>query len=249
MLNIIVCEDNIIDRNRIVNFIKHSINKNSFDDCNIVFSTDSVIEVIDYAKNHIDDNNVYFLNIDFNTNINIFEAARSIRQDDINCNFVFITDALEIPAITFKYKLKVLDFITKKDSCNMESKINECVEAIYLEYQKRKQISYKEAQILTIKTKNRQYNISSNDILYFETTSYHKVIVHTVFKSIEYYGMLKDILSTLDTEIFKRIHKSYIININQIKEIDKRNMQVIMNNNHFCNLSRTISKDLIKNYG
>ncbi len=60
---------------------------------------------------------------------------------------------------------------------------------------------------------------------------------------------LKDAENLLSEENFVRIHKSYIINVNKIKFIDKRNSHIIMNDDHEIPFSNKKSLgSLIKNF-
>ena len=243
MLNVIICEDNEIERNKIESYINNSIKKNRYD-CKIVKITDNPMEVVEFAKTHTDDINVYFFDVDLNSDINGIEAARLIREEDINCYFIFITGHIELSMMTFQYKLKALDYLNKGDFPRLKLKIDECIKTVYEEYLKISDANKAIGQIISIKSGSRHFNIPARDILYFETIADHKIKVHTISNNIEYYGLMKDIIIKLNEDDFYRVHKSYIVNLKHINEIDYKDMYVVMDNGDVCNLSRNYAKGL-----
>lgn len=226
-------------------YINESIDKNKFQ-CEIVKSTNSPFEVIEYAKNHVNSTNVYFFDIDLNDEINGIEAAAEIRQEDINCYFIFITGHNEYSMMTFEYKLKALDYIDKGDFSNIRNRVDECIKTVYREYEKLSLGSKKDNESFIIKSGTRVFNIPLKDILYFETVANHKVKMHSASSEIEYYGSLKDVMNNLNEELFYRIHKAFIVNLKHVKEFNYKEMCAVMDNGDRCLISRRYSKGLIK---
>lgn len=244
LLNVIICEDNEIERSRIESYIKNSIKNNRYD-CKIVKVTHNPMEVVEFAKAHTEDTNVYFLDVDLNSDINGIEAARLIREVDINCYFIFITGHIELSMMTFQYKLKALDYLNKGDFPRLKVKIDECIKVVYEEYLKINDTNKAIGQIISIKSGSRHFNIQVRDILYFETIADHKIKVHTITNNIEYYGLMKDIIK-LSEDDFYRVHKSYIVNLKHMSEVNYKDMYVRMDNGDYCNLARNYAKGLAK---
>jgi two-component system sensor histidine kinase ChiS len=71
---------------------------------------------------------------------------------------------------------------------------------------------------ITIRGRNRAYSLTFRDIIYI-TSSSKNIIVHTREGDIEALLLMKEIADRLPPDIFVRIHKSYIININYIYSI------------------------------
>jgi two-component system, LytTR family, response regulator AgrA len=245
LLNIIICEDNKEQRIKIETYIKASIEENRYE-CKIVKTTNNPFEVIEYSKSHIDDTNVYFFDIDLKDEINGIEAAAEIRKVDINCYFIFITGHSEYSMMTFEYKLKALDYIDKANFQNLNKKINECLETVYREYQKITNDNKNVGELLIIKSGTRLFNVPLKDVIYIETVSSHKVKLHSVSSDIEYYGLLKDVMETLDEKDFCRVHKAFIVNIKHVEEFNYKEMYALMDNGDHCQLSRKYAKGLIK---
>ena len=88
-------------------------------------------------------------------------------------------------------------------------------------------------------------NVDFDEIIYFETsTIIHKVILHCKNRQVEFYSKMKDVENMID-ERFCRGHKSFLINKDKIKEIDKKNRIVYMINGEECLVSTRGIKKLL----
>ena len=67
MVNIIICEDNNKEREKIENILNSIIDKQEYD-FKIVLSTNNPYYVKNYSLNHTDSINAYFIDIDFHPN-------------------------------------------------------------------------------------------------------------------------------------------------------------------------------------
>ncbi|HTN22207.1 MAG TPA: LytTR family transcriptional regulator DNA-binding domain-containing protein [Pelobium sp.] len=67
--------------------------------------------------------------------------------------------------------------------------------------------------------KGRRYKLSFNDIVYIESMSNY-IIIHCKNCNHMLHLSLRDMISCLPSASFRRIHKSYIININYINAIE-----------------------------
>lgn len=98
----------------------------------------------------------------------------------------------------------------------------------------------------TIKAEDKIINIEYNKILFFETSNIiHKVVLHAVDRQIEFYAKMKDVEVKLD-ERFYRCHRSFLVNKDNIKEIDKNNRVAYMINGQECLVATRLLKGLIK---
>ena len=81
--------------------------------------------------------------------------------------------------------------------------------------------------------------------MFFETSeTIHKVIIHAKDRSVEFYSKMKDIEDKLDNR-FYRCHRSYLVNKNNISQIDKNKRLIIMENGERCLISPRLLKGLI----
>jgi two-component system sensor histidine kinase ChiS len=80
---------------------------------------------------------------------------------------------------------------------------------------KLKSIRRSEAESITIQAWNNLYSLKFGDIIYISSHS-RNITVHTVEQDLELPVLMKEIINQLPPDIFIRIHKSYIVNINYI---------------------------------
>lgn len=239
MLEIIICEDNSVHRNKIKQLIENTILREKMD-IKISMSTDNPEEIINYVqKNNIE--GIYFLDVDLKNNMNGIRLGEKIREMDPEGFIIFITTHLEMSYLAFKYKVEAMDYIIKDDD-DFKERVSSCLMKAYSTYCKG---SHKEGYI-TINEDARVINVKLNDILFIETAgTAHKIRIHEENRQTEFYGNLKDIQEKL-TPDFYRCHKSYIVNKEKIEEIDKKNNRIIMINGEECYVSFRYMRGLLK---
>ncbi|MBW9154623.1 LytTR family DNA-binding domain-containing protein [Clostridium estertheticum] len=242
MLDIILCEDNIIQKKKIEIIIKNEL-LNLGLDLKLVLSTDNAKDVVNYLGNNLEKNFIYFLDIDLGTKSNGVDLAKEIRNYDSRGYIIFITSHAELSFLTFKYKVQAFDYILKFDEKVLKSRIAECLIGAVKDY---KNIIIRERQTISINLGNRIENFQFNEILFFETTEIdHKLRIHTIEGHYEFYGKIKDIATKLPSYFYKS-HRSYIINTTKIKSFDKKNKTIYMINDEQCSISILYLKGLIK---
>ena len=94
--------------------------------------------------------------------------------------------------------------------------ISDRVQAL-LTYLKREEVFLKR---ILIKTDSRIHIIPVEDIQWFEADGYN-IKIYNQAESFKLRKTMKEIEEKLDPEIFVRIHRSYIINMDYIKEIQE----------------------------
>ncbi len=232
MLKIFVCEDNKEQRDRFAKIIKDVIIIENFD-MELALAADKPEEIVAYiSENTV--SGLYFLDIDLKAAINGIELAAQIRKYDPRGFIVFVTTHAEMSYLTFMYKVEAMDYIIKDNYSNIKERIHQCITDAHTKYTAKTTDLQK---IFSLKTEDKIINIEYNKILFFETSpTIHKIIVHAVDRQIEFYAKMKDIEEKLD-ERFYRCHKSYIVNKDNIKEIDISNRCIYMINGEECLIS------------
>lgn len=74
------------------------------------------------------------------------------------------------------------------------------------------------AESVTLYSGNSAYILKFSEIIYV-TSQAKNTIVHTTERDLELTALIKDIIDCLPPDIFVRIHKRYVININYILKI------------------------------
>lgn len=233
MLNVFVCEDNNVLRNKFTKIIENYIIIENLD-MEITLSTENPYAILNYLNNN-EISGLYFLDIDLNTDIDGLLLAEKIREYDTSGFIVFITTYGEMSPLTFKYKIEAMDFIIKNEAFDIADRIYQCIIAANKKYCSK---TAKLKQKFNIKINDKIINIDYNKILFFETSeTKHKLILHALNKQVEFKSQVKVVEDKLDTNTFYRCHKSYIVNKNNIKEIDILKRIVCMINGEECPIS------------
>lgn len=241
MIDIFICEDNKKQLDLFTTYISNLILIEGFD-MKIVQATSDphqLLKEILTAEN----TGLFFLDIDLRSDMNGLTLAQRIRQIQPRCFIVFITSHSEMSFLTFQYKAEALDFIVKDSAEHIKSKIYECLLDVNSKYTSS---NNNVTRTFTINQNDKRIVIDYNDIIFFETSNnIHKIILHARKRVIEFTGQLKDIEQQLDYR-FYRCHTSYIINKDNITDIDFKELLVHMNNGETCPVSVRKKKGLKK---
>ena len=237
MINFIVCEDEkeirVNTKNQIIKFMmNYDIDYKiyEFDGYNAKFNkiarTDSGFKI-------------YFLDIKTNAGSGI-DAARMIREqyDDWVSVIIVMTSFSEYKYEVLSSRLYLLDFINKLDNCN--KKIKEDL-IIAMKHYDRK---YK---MLSYEYNHTYYKIEYRQILYIEKEPDSKrCIIKTKTGEQIIPGTLTDVSKKLDDR-FLKVHKSMIVNTNEIAKYEiKKNKLTFKNSEHTHLIARDKKKELIK---
>jgi len=202
-------------------------------------------DIIDYlSKNDI--SGLYFLDIDLRHDINGIELAAKIREYDPRGFVVFITTHGEMAPLTFKYKVEAMDYIIKDNYKSLKDSIKKCIIDANTKYSS---TTNKLQKNFSIKVNDRIINMEFRKILFFETSrTIHKILLHAVGRQIEFYAKMKDIEKELDERFF-RCHRSYIVNRDNIEEIDAKKKVAHMINGEKCLVSARSLKQVLNSGG
>ncbi len=165
--------------------------------------------------------------------INGLETAEKIRESDKTVILSFLTNYSEFAiqgyeVNAFRYILK-----TQPDYLYMQQ-----LQSIFDEYrQTHKAYAYS--------NQNMSFRYKLIDILYFEIFN-RQILLHTTERNVEYYGNLSDIYEELKEFNFIKPGKSYVVNLEHIKNIDKNFL--IMSNGDKILIGRTYKKDVVTRY-
>lgn len=97
-------------------------------------------------------------------------------------------------------------------------------------------------EVFSFKSKTSEYVVPINDIMFFESKC-KKIYINTISQEFSYYDTLSTLENTL-SEKFIRVHKGYIVNIDNISSIDYNQNYITMNNGIIVPISRTYKPEL-----
>ncbi|HCD08448.1 MAG TPA: DNA-binding response regulator [Lactobacillus sp.] len=223
MIDIFVCEDNYKQLNEIVNYINKYLLIENFD-MEIKLAATDPHEILNYLGKNEVRKSLFFLDIALETDINGIELASEIRKKDIDSKIVFITTHSEMVFLTFKYQVEALDFILKDFPDEIQSRVTAAIDLCNKQFQKSESQSEEYYQI---KTREHLRSVRVKDILFFESSTVpHKIIVHLINGQFEFYSTVKEIEN--ENKNFYRCHKSYVVNVKNIKSINRHTKEITM---------------------
>lgn len=240
MVDILICEDNKVQRERLEKIIYSVIDKYEFD-MDILVSSEDSSSIIDYASKNKINNKLYFFDVELKNNINGIEKASEIRKIDSDGMIVFVTSHAEMSLLTFEYKVQASDYIVK-DSDNFESRVEECLINANKTYNK---LCDDDHEYIFIQKSEKIQKVKINDILFIETANDHRIRIHILDGIIEVYGTIKEYEEKLPSHFIKA-HRSYLVNTINIKNINKDKKIIEMINGEECLVSRLCMKDVLK---
>lgn len=237
-MKLFILEDDDIQRGRLESTITKLQDTLSISFEQLIVTDDP--EVLLSKLDVIDSHHVYFLDLEINHEVRKgLEVAQEIRKKDPHGMIVFVTTHSELAPKTYAYKVSALDFIEKDQSSeSFYQQVEACLK-LAKEYEERQG----EKEELVINNKFTTLSVLLADVLYIETlTGSHKLHLVTKKASTQFYGKLREV-EPLHERLFQ-CHKSYIINLQNVVRIDKKEKKVYFENGESCFVSRRLVKEL-----
>ena len=123
------------------------------------------------------------------------------------------------------FRLEALDYVLKPVD---KQRLAETVERLRRVVQERQKPEIPESAAarslpqrtkLLIRSGNRSYVVDAQDMIYASIDNGLITMVATSVEGQSNYRTLEELQSALDPEVFWRVHRSYLVNINRIKEL------------------------------
>lgn len=219
---------------------------NFSEEINVTASFTNPFEALEYLEKSTPD--CLFLDIEMPT-MDGFQFIQKLT----NKNFpVVITTAYNQYAIkalkneAIDYLLKPIDSddledtITKIKKFNTKNFTAEKLEQILLNFNSRST-----NKRITLNTDGKLLFLESDEILYAESDGNYSTIFLVDGQKIVLTKKLKEVNTLLPEDAFFRIHNSYIINLNKIKEFLKTDGYVVLKSNHKIPVSRQKKSDFL----
>lgn len=164
-------------------------------------------------------------------NLNGIETAKLIRKIDQHVIIVFITTHPKymlncFECEPFRYLLKPINFDTFRN----------------LVYEINKKLKLQRKTVVFSEKRNR-IRLFCDNIIYFECDS-HWIWIYTQEKAYRICKTMSKLCENIDSEIFFRVHKSFVINMNYVKEI-RQNDLLLYDSDKIIPISRTYKKRML----
>lgn len=205
-MNVLICDDDQYVRK----MLKKILSQNKL--VNQLHTAGDGLEAVKMIGNHSID--LALLDIDM-PHLDGLEAAKLMKQTAPNMELIFITGYMEYAMDSFcvhpyDYILKPVDI----------ERLEEVIKEIHDMFEKRKLKKKNEIKKYRVQKGAEIALIPFEDILYFEKSE-REVLIHT---SDEIYSVTKNLVKVEnelpDDDVFVRTHKSFIVNMNNVKKIE-----------------------------
>ena len=234
MLNFAICDDNLNILDRLEKMLESIFAKNNFD-ASVCFKTDNTKDMLNFVSNNKVD--VIMLDINLRSNKSGLELAEAIRKINKNSYLIFTTGHLEYAMIA--YKVKTFDYLAKPITYD---RLEETVKRLF------EDVNGLPKKYLKIDNKNTI--IDESEIQYIKRDGM-KLVFHTATRDYDIYSSFNKFQDKLPSH-YKRCHKSYIANINQIKDVEPVSGTITFRDGSTCDIGPKYKSDLMevfKDYG
>jgi DNA-binding LytR/AlgR family response regulator len=222
-MNCIIVDDEPIAREGIVNLLKQH------KQCKIVATCKNILELDTQLQlGHPD---VLFLDIE----MPYTNGMSYLKRSDYTIPTI-ITTAYHQYAIE-GYALDIVDYLVKPIS---QERFDKAIQKL-TEFIAFKNFSSIDTHFIFLKIDKQIEKIYFDDILFIEAMRNY-IIVHTKYRKLIHYSSISGMYEKLPKELFFRVHKSFILAINKISNINKNKIFVEQIE---IPLSKNIKKELL----
>ena len=226
MLNFVLCDDSNTAIKKLSTMLEAIFIERKLEG-QIVLSTLNPYDLLKYVeKNPV---NVVILDVDLNTDISGLKLAETIRKQNKSIYIIFITGHLEYGLIAYKYK--TFDYIAKPLT---SERLEETILRLYDDV-------FCENNTQYIRLDNNKTIIPTHSIKYIQKDGM-KLVFTTDTRTYEVYNSFNKISSILPKQ-FVRCHKSYIVNLDKINDIDFSSNIISFNNSDKCYIGPKYKKN------
>lgn len=243
MIPVYICDDNEKEKEHLNRIVENLILIHGYD-MQVVLAARTPEEILAHKQTHAN-RSVYILDVDLrHETYNGFTLAKQLRELDARGFIIFVTTHEEMMYETFRYRLEAMDYLIKEEAGHLSARLRECLTEIdrLATGDKNDHRSY-----FSLKTDGCVFNISKDEILYFKTAGeIHRVTLHAKDRMLEFRGDLNALEKNMGIG-FLRIHRSYLVRPDKIRQVNYGDGTLIMEDSSVCLFSRR-GKQLLKDY-
>jgi len=186
---------------------------------------------------------LYFLGVDLGHEDRTgIDVATEIKKWDPSAMIVFVTHNQGQAYAVFDYRIGALDYILKSDTDRLKEKIIYCIHQAYIKYWENMNTKYLRIQH---QDGHRTITLPKRDIMFVEKVKgSKKVLLHSMDQVIAFSATLRDIVRMSESFYFS--HRSCVVNVRNIKEIDPVNKIAHFINGKSCTIARERLKILME---
>ena len=228
MLNFVICDDNVNILDKLSKTLENIFVKNGFDG-QIALKTDNSDTILNFVDSTKTD--VLILDINLKSKKSGLEIAQAVREKNKDIYIIFTTAHLEYAMVA--YKVKTFDYIAKPITYDrLEDTIKRLFDDIHGLPKK------------YIKIDSKNTLVDASEILYIKRDGM-KIVFKTENQDYDAYSSFNKIQFNLPNN-FVRCHKSYIANINKIKDVEPVTNTITFNDGNSCEIGPKYKKSLME---
>lgn len=228
MLNFVICDDNPSVLDRLAKMLESIFISNDID-ASIGLKSTTASDVINYlANNKVD---VLILDINLKSEITGCDIANMVRKKNKDVYIIFTTGHLEYALIAYKYK--TFDYLPKPI---VDEKLEETILRLIDDI--------KHTPSKFIRLNNNKTIINQDEVNYIKKDGM-KLVFCTNTRTYETYSSFNKIESCLP-ENFVRCHKSYIVNVKKISDINSNKNTILFSHNDYCSIGAKYKNKILE---
>ncbi len=218
MLNFVICDDNSNILDKLSKLLENIFVKNNFE-AKVAFKSTNTDDILGFVDNNKID--VLMLDINLKSDKSGLELADIIRKKNKDVYLIFTTAHLEYAMVA--YKFKTFDYLAKPITLD---RLEDTIKRLF------EDVNGLPKKFISIDSKNTV--IDAAKILYIKREGM-KLNFHTSSRDYDSYSSFNKIQDKLP-DSFIRCHKSYIVNLNNIKEVDPVTCTICFENGNTCSI-------------
>lgn len=202
MLNIVICEDEIEQQEILKDYLEQILNEINIKYEILIFNSGEEL-----FKNYPDNIDIFLLDIQM-YGLNGMEVARKIRQiDKKEVEIIFTTSLIEY--IQEGYEVRAYRYLLKPINLeNLKKHIISCIE----------ELTKNKESYIAVNEKNNTCKVKISEITYIEIQK-REMTIHTINEDYTINSSMSKLENELSKYNFYRCHKSFMVNIDFIKNI------------------------------
>ncbi|WP_338564066.1 LytTR family DNA-binding domain-containing protein [Paraclostridium sordellii] len=202
MLNIVICEDEIEQQEILKDYLEQILNEINSKYEILIFNSGEEL-----FKNYPDNIDIFLLDIQMD-GLNGMEVARKIRQiDKKEVEIIFTTSLIEY--IQEGYEVRAYRYLLKPIKLeDLKKHIILCIE----------ELTKNKESYIAVNEKNNTCKVKISEITYIEIQK-REMTIHTINEDYTINSSMSKLENELSKYNFYRCHKSFMVNIDFIKNI------------------------------
>ena len=224
MLRVAICDDNKVFVNNMSEAVKNEFKRQNNEDIELETYISSELM---YQHHLIKPFDVVFLDIDMPEPDGFQLAAKISSSND--CYIIFVTSHPELVYDSLYFR--PLNFITKSNDSFFTEKLHSVVDQLFNEMKQNGAIVLENKEVGRV-------SLQIKNIYYIESSKHYVIYYSEKQDPIRVRGNIGELEEQLSQYDFARIHKSFLVNLRHVFNIDRTKDEVIFKQGFRLNMSK-----------